>query len=310
MKTKKIQEFLVCRKSKGFSSTIIIGLMALMLLSVFSMAVMAEENSDIGTVDQATADEINDELNESVSTVDIGMAKIGLWFTFSQEKKAEQELKLARLQLIRSKNFALNNNTKAMEKALEAHERIIAKDQNRINAIDGEYTKEGSQESAAKLIGLERAIQVHEARIAKLGEILASGNLTEEQIVKIQARLDQAENNTAHLREVEAAKINKVKTKLMAVANMTKKQADAEIEEIEDAQNISAVRKLVAEVKAARTEKAAEVISRVIEKLQERQIETGTNISSSAIEKLSNVEEKLRTRAEAIKIRNPEPMAK
>ena len=285
---------------------IIIGLMALLLMSVFSVAVMAEEATAIdesiqatATVDQETADEINDELNESVSAVDIGMAKIGIWFTFSQEKKAEKELKLARLQLIRAKIAALNNNTGAMEKALEAHERIIARVQNRINAIDGKATKAGIKDTAAKLVGLERAIQVHEARIAKLGEILSSGNLTEEQVANVQARLDQAENSTAHLKEVKAAKIDKIKTRLMAVANMTEEEAEDEIEEIEDAQNLSAVKKLVAEVKAARTEKTAEVIAGVIEKLQARQNESES--ISTAIEKLSVVKQKLETRAEAIK---------
>jgi len=282
---------------------IIIGLMALLLMSVFSVAVMAEEaavataDESIQAVDQATVAEVNDELNESVSAVDIGMAKIGLWFTFSQEKKAEKELKLARLELIRAKNAALNNNTKAMEKALEAHERIIARVQNRINAIDGAFTKEGAKESVTKLVGLERAIQVHEARIAKLGEILSSGNLTEEQIVKIQARLDQAENNTAHLKEVEAAKIDKIKTKLMAVANMTKEEAEDEIEEIEDAQDLTAVRKLVAEVKIARAEKFLENIQ---EKIAKAEIKEGIN-ASKATEKLTLVQQKLESKAEYIK---------
>ena len=277
--------------------------MALLLMSVFSVAVMAEEaavataDESIQAVDQATVAEVNDELNESVSAVDIGMAKIGLWFTFSQEKKAEKELKLARLELIRAKNAALNNNTKAMEKALEAHERIIARVQNRINAIDGAFTKEGAKESVTKLVGLERAIQVHEARIAKLGEILSSGNLTEEQIVKIQARLDQAENNTAHLKEVEAAKIDKIKTKLMAVANMTKEEAEDEIEEIEDAQDLTAVRKLVAEVKIARAEKFLENIQ---EKIAKAEIKEGIN-ASKATEKLTLVQQKLESKAEYIK---------
>ena len=193
--------------------TLIIGLIAVLMLSVFSAMVLAEEVTDNEsqtvispgleenqTVDQETANDINDELNESVSVVDTTMARIGIWFTFNQEKKAEKELKLAKLELIKAKVAALNNNTKAMEKALEAHERIIARVQERINAMNGAATENGIKNSVSKLVGLERAIEVHEARIAKLNEILAGANLTDEQIAKIQARLEKAVNSTAHLR--------------------------------------------------------------------------------------------------------------
>jgi chromosome segregation ATPase len=288
--------------------TLIIGLMAVFMLSAFSAMVLAEEVTDEpnliatenSTIDQATANAINDELNESASVIDTTLARIGIGFTFNQEKKAEKELKLARLELIMAKIAAKNNNTEAMEKALEAHERIIARVQERINALDGKATKEGIKKSAEKLVGLERAIEVHEARIAKLNEILVSANLTEEQIANIQARLEKAENSTAHLKEVQAAKIDKLKTKLKAVANMTEEQAEAEIQKIEDAQNLSAVKKKVAEVKAARNENAAKVISEVIAKLEARQNETGKN-ASNAIEKLTIVQEKLQEKSEQIR---------
>lgn len=291
--------------------------MALLLVSCLSFAVMAEENESAdleepnliatenitvseGTVDQITTDEINDELNESVGAGTVLGEKVKLWFTFNQEKKAQIELKIARLELIRARIAAQNNNTVAMEKALEAHNRLLEKVQARIEKLDGKATKQGVKDSVTKLVGLERAIQVHEARIAKLNEILANENLTEEQIAKVQARLDQAVNNTAHLKDVQAAKVDKLKTRLMAVANMTEEEAEDEIEEIEDSQNISAVREMVAKVKAIRTEKAAEVISNVIAKLQERQNDTDKNLSN-AIEKLTLVKEKLQERAEILK---------
>ena len=270
---------------------LIVGLMALLLVSMLSFAVMAEENEntdvsgeqpnlisentnvseETGTVDSATSDEINDELNGTASNWDFTKERVKLWFTFNQEKKAEIELKLAKLELIRAKVAAKNNNTEAMEKALDAHNRLLEKVQTRMNSIDGKSTKEGIQGAAAKLVGLERAIQVHEARIAKLKEILASENLTAEQTEKVQAKIEKAEDNTAHLKEVQAAKQEKVKTRLMAVANMTEEEANEKIQELEDAQNLSAVKKMVAEVKAVRAENAAEVISGVIEKLQENQ---------------------------------------
>jgi len=264
--------------------TIIIGLIVVLMLSVFSAMVLAEEATDNEsqtvispgleetnqTVDQETTNEINDELNGSASVVDTTLARIDIWLTFNQEKKAEKELKLARLELIRAKVAALNNNTRAMEKALAAHEKIIARIQERIDAIDGKTTKAGVQNSVSKLVGLERAIEVHEARIAKLNEILAGANLTDEQIAKIQARLDQAINNTAHLKDVEAAKIDKLTTRLMAIANLTEEEAAAKIDEIKDAQNLSAIKALVSEIKSARAEK-------IQERLRERTREAEEN---------------------------------
>jgi uncharacterized protein YxeA len=288
--------------------TLIIGLMALLAISMFSFA-MAEENSTnieepniTQTVDQTTVNEINDDLNESVNVFKVGWLKLDILLTFNQEKKAEKELKLARLELIRSKIAAKNNDTEAMEKAIDAHNRILERIQKRMDSIDGESTKQGIKNSATKLISLERAIQVHEARIAKFNEILASENLTDEQRLKIQAKIGQAENNTAHLNEVKDAQEEKLRTRLMAVSNLTKEQANAEIQELEDAQNLSAVKKMVAEVKANRAENAANVLSKVIEKIESKQNETGKNMSN-AIEKLTEVQQKLQNKAETINSR-------
>jgi uncharacterized protein YxeA len=267
--------------------TLIIGLIAVLMLSVLSAMALAEEVADNEnqtvispaleetnqTVDQETTNEINDELNGSASIIDTTIARIDIWFTFNQEKKAEKELKLARLELIRAKIAALNNNTNVMEKALAAHDKIIARIQERIDAINGQTTKTGIQNSVSKLVGLERAIEVHEARIAKLNEILASANLTDEQIAKIQARLDQAVNNTAHLKDVEAAKIDKLTTRLMAIGNMTEEEATAKIQELKDAQNLSAVKALVSEIKSARAEKIQERFNERIGKAEENETE-------------------------------------
>lgn len=295
------------KKMKMQKQIAVFAFAVLLLASLMAFAIAEENEVNLissspseQTVDQTTVNAINDELNESAGAGKVFMEKVKSFLTFNQEKKAEQELKLAKLELIRVKIAAENNNTIAMEKAIEAHNAIIAKIQARIYALDGKATKQGIKESAAKLVGLERAIEVHEARIAKLNEILASENLGEEQIAKIQARLDQAVNNTAHLKEVEAAKTDNLKTRIMAVANMTEEQANAEIQKLEDAQNLSAVKKMVAEVKAIRAENAANVISRVIEKLEARQNETGNNLSS-AIAKLEIVQQKLQTRSEALK---------
>ena len=227
------------------------------------LVVLSSENgTDTLVLDSETMDEINDDLNESVNDFDIGMAKVGLWFTFNQEKKAEKELKLARLELIRARIFAKNNNTAAMEKALESHNRILERVQERIESLDSKSTKEGAKKSAEGLIALERAIQVHEARIQKLNDLLVSNtNLSEEQITKIQEKIAQAENNTAKLMELELEKKEKLKIKLMAVTNMTEEEAQNEVESLENAQNLSAVKRLIAEKRVSEAEKRLEELN-------------------------------------------------
>jgi len=246
--------------------------------SVIAPSPDSAETSNVTSteVDAGTVAEINDDLDESVSGLRIGWERVKLGLTFNNEKKAMQELKIARLRLIQARIAAKNNNTEAMQNALEAHNRIMERVKDRVNAIDGASDSEGTRIAAAKLVGLERAIEVHEARISKLNEILASENLTEEQRAKLEEKIAKAEDNTAKLRELEAEKKDKLKTKLRAVANMTEEEAAAEIEEIEDAQNLSAVKKLVSEVKLQH-------LDRVMEKLRERAAEAqekGKNVSS------------------------------
>lgn len=248
----------------------------------------AESSASEVEVDSSTSAEINDNLEGSASGTKIGWENVKLWFTLNNEKKAAQELKIARLRLIQAKIAAQNGNTEAMQAALDAHDRLIDKIKTRINQIDGESTGKGIRASAEKLVGLERAIEVHEARISKLNEILANTNLTDEQRAKIEDRLSKLEDNTEHLRDVEAEKKDKLKTKLRAVGNMTEDEAEAAIEEIENAQNLKNVKKSVAEVKLARAENA---IAKAKERIAKAE-EAGKDVSAIK-DRLANVEGKL-----------------
>lgn len=248
------------------------------------------------TVDSETVTAINDDLNESVGPMRIGWENVKLWFTFNNEKKAIQELKIARLRLIQARIAARNNDTEAMQNAIEAHNRILERVQERINAIDGASDNRGAKLAVEKLVGLERAIEVHEARISKLNEILASENLTDEQRARIEDKLERAENNTAKLRELEADKKEKIKTRLRAVSNMTEEEANAAIQELEDAQNLSAVKKLVAEVKMKH-------IERMLEKFREKVAEAqakGKNVSGleNVVQVMENIRDRIQERQE------------
>jgi len=231
--------------------TISIMLAALMLLSIAAPFAMAEDmQSDITNVvtdavenavliatntaaDATLAAEAAEDDNATASTGEIMRTQIKSWFTFNQAKKAELELKLANLRLIQARIAAKNGNEKAMTNALEAHERIINRVQERMKKIDGSSDAKALNNSAEKLVGLERAIQVHELKIGRLNSLLANANLTDEQKARIEAKIAKTQNVTAKLAELSTQKKEDIKTKLMAVRGLTEEEADKVIAEKE-----------------------------------------------------------------------------
>lgn len=195
---------------------IVLALMFAVVPLILAEDASIEENSAVVTSTETTETaDINTEsedieTTETVSQGEIVKKQIGLWFTFNQEKIAEKQLELAKLRLIQARIAAKNNNTEAMEKALEAHERILTKFQERMEKVKAKNV------SAEKLTGLERAIQVHEARITKMETILANAELTDAQRTRIEAKIAHAENVTSHLRNVEA----KIEEKPIVYANI------------------------------------------------------------------------------------------
>jgi len=177
-----------------------------------------------------------DDFNET-SSGRIGWEQMKIWFTFNQEKKTEMELKLADMRLNQARHAAKNNNTEAMEKAMEAHDRIIQRIQDRVQKMESKNDENSTKEKIGGLYGLKTAIETHENRIAKLNAILQNENLSEEQRGVVEMRLERAQNNTAHLQEVQADKEDKLKTKLMAMANLTDEQAQLVIDTIHDSKD-------------------------------------------------------------------------
>jgi hypothetical protein len=179
------------------------------------------------TTDTVSAEtEAELELNESAGGGKIAWKQFKLWFTFNQERKIQGELELAKLRLIQAKIAAENNNSEAMEKALEAHERIMNRIQNRMDKLDGDSSFEGLNASAIRLVGLERAIQVHERRIAYLSNVLANANLTDEQRAKIETKLGKMQDRVGNLTAIQERKMTQIKTKLMAVGNLSEDDAN------------------------------------------------------------------------------------
>jgi len=207
-------------------------IMMVLIVTAFAMPlVVAESNNSDGTMIVSENTEAGLEMNESASNGKIAWNQFKLWFTFNSEEKIEGELELAKLRLIQAKIAAKNNNSEAIGKAMDAHEKIMNKIQERINQLDGASDAEGLNASVNKLVGLERAIQVHESRIAYLGQVLETANLTDAQRAKIETKLQNMEENAGKLTQLQEKKMEQVKTKLMAVSNLTESEADALVEQ-------------------------------------------------------------------------------
>ena len=201
-------------------------MIAFLMLSLVVPGVLAQDDSDV-SVDEVTEEEL--EMDEDVTTGKVAWENVKLWFTFNQERKIEREMNLARLRLIQAKVAAKNNNSEAVERALEAHERIMNRVQVRMGAM--EVVSNGENETALKLVGLERAIQVHERRITFLNNVVENADLTDAQRAKVEARLGKVETVTGKLKEINEAKQEQVKTRLMAAQGLTEEEAEALMEQ-------------------------------------------------------------------------------
>jgi uncharacterized protein YxeA len=190
----------------------VIWLLVPLLLLAISAVAIAEDNETaqnqtavlVNETATATPEVIDEgDLNTTVTSTDVTMQQLRVWFTFNQEKKAQHELELAHLRLIQARMAEKHNDTTAMQKAMDAHEKLLDAVQARITAI---------KNKGGNITGLERAVQVHERRIEILNKILAKANLTEEQRAKIEAKIAHAENVTAKLKALEE-KVQEVKQK-------------------------------------------------------------------------------------------------
>jgi hypothetical protein len=260
--------FKIERRFNKMKAQITIALMAVMIIAAFALPMaLAEDNGSVSDDSSAAIALYNDTSNVSPGLVispgpvnteetnitpemqdeaavddnatvqfgQIGWNSFKLWFTWNQEKRAEIELELARLRLIQARVAAKNNNTDAMEKALDAHEKIMERLNETMAKLDGASDMRGLNSSALKLVALERAIQVHELKIGRLTDLLDKINLTDDQRVKIENRISHVENVTARLRDLNQARMEKIKTKIMAVGNMTDEQAGKFIEQRQEA---------------------------------------------------------------------------
>jgi predicted transcriptional regulator len=219
-------------------------MVAMLFVSLFALSfALAEENQSVNS-SVVNMSEIDASLNGSVNGWKIGWQNVKIAFAFNPEKKIQMELKLADMRLIQAKIAAQNNNSVAMEKALAAHERILVRVQDKIAKIDSANDEKGVKKSAEGLVGLGRAIEVHRIKIERLQALLDNENLTDEERSRIELALDRVQNNTAKLQEVQATQLDRIKTRLMAIANLSEDNASTYIEQIQNAQNLSDLKQI------------------------------------------------------------------
>ncbi|HOW36635.1 MAG TPA: hypothetical protein PLK34_00055 [Candidatus Pacearchaeota archaeon] len=222
---------------------IMTGLLALVLVLVVFPQVIAEEatlcediessNESPACIDSVIAPAPIQETNETVTPAQLRRARWQIWFTFNKERKAERQLQLAEMELIRARMAALKNDSKTLQQALKNHEDLLEKVRNVVQNRREKNTEEGINQTATWLTGIDRAIEVHENKIARLNFLILEGtNLTEEQISLIQEKINKTEANIEHLKEVQTQQGERIKTKFMAMENLTEEQVESKLNQI------------------------------------------------------------------------------
>jgi uncharacterized coiled-coil protein SlyX len=174
-------------------------IVALMAMLIAMPLVVATNQSVVNLTSSSVNTSITTQnlSEEDVTATRIGWEKIKIWFTFSQEKKARLEMDLANLRLIQARVAAKNNNSEAMNRALVAHQTIIDRLQERLTRLSGQNVSNNDT------TGLQNSIIEHQNRITQLQNMMNNSNLTEEQVLRIQARISQAEDVTDRLQEIQ-----------------------------------------------------------------------------------------------------------
>lgn len=234
MKNKQIKSE---RRLKTKMKTLVLtSLLALILVLAVFPQVIAEETileNETQTNESVIAPAPTEETNETVTPVQLRRARWQIWFTFNKERKAERQLQLAEMELIRARMAALKNDSKTLREALKNHEALLEKVRNTVQNKREKNTEEGLNESTTWLTGINRAIEVHENKITRLNLLITEGtNLSEDQISQIQQRINQTQQVIEHLKTVQANQNERVKKRFMAIENLTEEQAEGKMNQI------------------------------------------------------------------------------
>ena len=214
---------------------LLVGMIPMVLAadSTQTQLLTAEPTKDLKTTDQQVTEpepvvispiETGD--GNTTTTEDIGATPdepIRYWFKRMGEglkvafeadrtKKAELRLQFAEKRIEEVKKMISENKDKAAEKAQKLHERLMDKVQKDVEKIK----ENGSEKELEKVVGLDRAVQAHEAHIAKFQEKISNMNLTEAQKAKFEQIIGNFQNKTNMLKEKITERKNRVENKIRA----------------------------------------------------------------------------------------------
>ncbi|MCX8159063.1 MAG: DUF5667 domain-containing protein [Candidatus Pacearchaeota archaeon] len=253
---------------------------ALVSLLAFSAFALAEE-AVVST--EATQEEAEISAEPGITPdsafygLKLGWEKLGVAFTFNQEKKAQKELALAKKRLMEMRKMAEKGNVKAMERAQQKHDALIENAQARLALIQEDTTETKAKLAAEKVIGIERALKAHQNRIEVLQDILAEKNLSDEARTAIESAIERMENRTKVMEQKLEERKERVKTRLRAITEKSEQEINAEFEKIENSSGYTEALKKIAEKRIQKTEQA---IERVKSRISEEEA-NGINLSAA-----------------------------
>jgi len=161
--------------------------MLLFLTSVLAIQIALAENKSLfdskNLPEQSSL--ILEAPEEIPSTFRYNWERFKLNFIRNQTRRAEREIQLARWKVTEARIATQRGNIEKAERALRENEKLMQRVQERISKIDN---------NQSLTPGLDNSLRVHTERINSLNAFLEETNLSEEQRVRIEARIDRIKN--------------------------------------------------------------------------------------------------------------------
>ncbi len=185
--------------------------MFLLLASVLAipMTLAEEDNGDLLISESLEEEQVP-------SAFRFGWEQFKLNFVRNQTIKAERELQLARWKIAEARVATKNGDISRAERAMEAHEQILQRVQERVSKMDNKSLTPG----------LDNAIQVHEQRMSNLNVALQNANLSEEQRIRVEAQIGKMNNVTGVLEQNREMIQNRIQSMVGSEGNGSEVQEE------------------------------------------------------------------------------------
>ena len=296
---------------------IIVGIIALLALSIFSVMVAAQtEGQPIGeeiTIQETVtptavltpaevAQEIELPENETVSVgpdkpllwgLKRAIERIDLALTFDKAAKAKKGLAHARERLLEVRQMIKEKRIASAEKAKVAYSTALERVKAEIKSIE----EADPNKELEKQVELEKELEKQEDDVDKVEtelEVKVKDNLTEEQQAALDTLIATLKNETGKVKIVLGEKNDIIKVKLKAQFAKTDAEIEKLMEQKREELNLTKLKEKRAELAVARFEKFVEKGEERIKQLEEKGVNT-----TALKEKLATAED-LAAKAKAL----------